>query len=78
MSGKFFLETDSGTLKIHYRPQSKSTGQMSAEQGSIPRKLIDGDLQPQDAEAITVPLKVTEYGVGYMLIRSPYTPYAIY
>ena len=25
-----------------------------------------------------VPLKYTEYGFGYSIIRSPYTPYSVY
>ena len=27
---------------------------------------------------LIVPLKQTEYGFGYIIIRSPYTPYSIY
>ena len=32
----------------------------------------------QGVSGCIVPLKSIEYGFGYMIIRSPYTPYSIY
>ena len=39
--------------------------------------MLGSTSNPEPLEAI-VPLKKIEYGFGYIIIRSPYTPYSIY